>query len=698
MISQEAQASVGNWQEEVKKRRFELGLEEQDTIKINRICEEVTKIWKKTPPPYPYTPHDHTHCERVEEKIYQLLTTSELQKFSKIERFLLIASAWLHDIGMNPYALRKDPPWRRGMARTKSWNEETRKKHNERSSTFVEEKAKTLGLTDKDIKYLKKLCYFHRHRTYSELQKLDWETEDDKIHIKLLAAFLRLADALHIRDRFLVEQFQIYDALGLDPEARFHWLKSKFVHSILIDSKTHKITVLLRVPNTSKKCEKWIKPLRDLLELEAQDELDSLKDIFAEGAELGLPVYLSVKSGIQKSKMEEEEWSTLDETLNYLELFESVLSPNASAVITNIFKQIDLYLNLNDPTTVVDYLTDYEKDVLRPILDKRPCHVYLAKIDRLLIDVLKDEADATEKVERIKSTVQKWENDRESALETIPKIAYGTLAQGFPALLYGYSDTIVRCLAYILKEQKQSFKVYVCEGRTNTEYRYNNRIVFCDGIMYAEKLKEAEKTVNKALKRKKDNTLKINIQFVPDSAVSNLLTNKKISMILFGANGISPKGKVSHKLGHLAIADMAAGGKYATPIYVIAESMKIGLFEEKPDNQRENNWLTTDVHQEDKFEKIFNLSEGQGIKNLLYNPREDVVPPDRILKIITEKGPETPQEIWRHSEEELEMYKTLSYDGVVGMLDGIVEMLKQNANLLTGGQRIKLLTFLSHQI
>jgi translation initiation factor 2B subunit (eIF-2B alpha/beta/delta family) len=97
---------------------------------------------------------------------------------------------------------------------------------------------------------------------------------------------------------------------------------------------------------------------------------------------------------------------------------------------------------------------------------------------------------------------------------------------------------------------------------------------------------------------------------------------------LFGTNGINLKGEVSHGLGHLAIADMSK--EHGIPVYVIAESLKIGKdnaeFKRNPKNRRRETWYPTDVLFDD-------INESNN-----HNPREDIVPPNKITGIITERG------------------------------------------------------------
>lgn len=204
-------------------------------------------------------------------------------------------------------------------------------------------------------------------------------------------------------------------------------------------------------------------------------------------------------------------------------------------------------------------------------------------------------------------------------------------------LVYGYSSSVVTVLGALGDDVKENVEIIVCECSTKTKHRYDNKLLYCDGIKYFRELKERD--------------IK-NAYYTPDLCASNLFSKGKFNMerekereppknitkVFFGANGIDIKtGKVAHGLGHLAIADMAT--IYKIPIYVIAESMKIGDLEENPENQRKDPWYPTDV----LFDEINELNS--------YNPREDIVSPTDIksaggiLTILTENGSAPPNEL-----------------------------------------------------
>lgn len=623
-----------NQQEEFLNEMRKFLLTERDKKRLEKICEEIERIWRSCRPPYPYPPHDDIHCERVEERIYQLIPREDMkQALSSEEIFLLLASVWLHDVGMCPELFQDDPTGLRDPDEVRARDSEVRKEHADRSARYIKENGRRFNLSGVEINHLMKICLLHRHKAYKELNLEPWV--EDNVHRPLLIAYLRLADALHIPQRDEAREFKIYLSLGMGPISRFHWFKSRYVHNIEISPNEFKITIVLKRPPSILPDD--IKPLEIVLKKEVQDELDSIKDILAKGK---LSLYLTVEcTSNEVLDISEDDERQLKELLRNIELFDPTLTPNASSVIDNVLKQIRLFLEPpSEPNESIRYLNDYRRFVLADILEKRPCHVFLWKIADLLEEKLKASDGDRERIKNIEKKINEWERKRREALREIPKIAYGILADSFPVLLYGYSHTIVKCIEYYLKEKKKDIDIYICEGRTKTEYRYNNRLDYCDGIKYAEELKKIEKKVNDELENQGiKEKVRVKILYITDSCTSNLFSNHKVSKVLFGANGIGLNGRVSHTLGHLAIADMAA--IYRIPIYIIADSMKIGYLRERPELQRGNQWLTTDIEFESKVADFE-----------IYNPREDVVPPDRIELIFTEKGFTKPIEIRRYSE------------------------------------------------
>ena len=94
-----AMGEIAGKYEELFKKRGDI-LEGQDPERLKKIFDHVIDKWSGAPELKYYTLHDHRHSARVEEKLYELLPDEQFKKLTPEERFLLLSSAWLHDIGM----------------------------------------------------------------------------------------------------------------------------------------------------------------------------------------------------------------------------------------------------------------------------------------------------------------------------------------------------------------------------------------------------------------------------------------------------------------------------------------------------------------------------------------------------------------------------------------------------------------------
>lgn len=669
-------------------------LSDDDYNILNRMCMFLMDEWTKIRTAdkngeynrkYNYPSCDDTHSILVEEKIYELLmdivrpgtnlwtindryvkikkqgkqddptknndnsliSDIELKlrnrNFNQHEIFLLIASAWLHDAGMIPETA--------GAAVDIS---DLFDKHHERSQTYIELNKNKWELSDSTmISCLKEICLLHRHKYYDKLHEKHKAPEVKgklgNIRMGLLAAYLRLAGALQVPRKTEVKS---YMALGFkEPYSRFQWLKSQVAEGSTING--YKATIKLKEFNpVNEKDRKHLDVLKGIIRRELQNELDLTNKIFSEK---DVNFYTTAECDEDENHILENPSEFID-TLSSIELFEPTMSPTSSAVVGIVLDQIkkiimydkkDAFekLSINEKQDCLSELRLYNDEVLSDIVAKRSCHVPLKKIQTFLNKVLLglsgiSDAGINDIYNRIYKKIDEFTSVRREIETNLPNVAYSLIEDGLPILLYGYS----RCIIHIFKsaarnksegsEKIKNTPIYVCAATTKNEYRYNNRLVYNDGLRYIEELKP----VKESSAVSDDDIFSMNnIYYVADVCASNLFSKGKISKVLFGANGIDCNGYVHHTLGHLAIADMAH--KYGIPVYVIADSLKIGPIDTDPEEQRGNQWLTTDIDKEKYLDK----------NNVCtYNPRGDCVPPELITAIITEKGIVRPEEIQTH--------------------------------------------------
>ncbi len=191
--------------------------------------------------PADFTLHDEMHGFRVAERIADLIGVSRLREFSTTELALLLASAYLHDIGMTPgrghvqrhrgYLISGDAGQLTEVQRNKlqKWLDDhaegatpplatgipdsatlarvdelltyyCRSQHNDWSSAWIRENVAT---TDRELYFgfsddLIQLCRSH-HEGYDELIGPRFDAKligPDIVHPRYLAALLRIADIL----------------------------------------------------------------------------------------------------------------------------------------------------------------------------------------------------------------------------------------------------------------------------------------------------------------------------------------------------------------------------------------------------------------------------------------------------------------------------------------------------------------------
>jgi translation initiation factor 2B subunit (eIF-2B alpha/beta/delta family) len=586
-------------------------------------------------------------------------------RLEPVEVFLLLAGAWLHDVGMNPHLFaelsRSDPSLPQDLPRFVSRTEEAtlaadkivRDLHAERSGIYVRKMWRELGFTEDEAKAVAKMCELHRHEKYLELYREPWESGPLKVKVPLLVGYLRLADTLHIPGRENSPQFMDYLSMGLDPVARFHWFKSRYSSKTEVMPERYLVRTTLRAPVPGPSGKDWateLEPLQRVLATDIQNELDTVKDILAQG---GLTVYLKAECVIgQDDQMDADDVEQLGQLLNHVELFDPTFTPCASMVFDSVIRQVEVFLGARTPELQATYLRYYAANVLAVLQPQRPSHVFLARMRELLDDMLPRRAMADHTADReaialIRSAVAAWKKQKSEADAAIPELAYGILADADPVLVYGFSTTVISCLKHALERMRptrvgrRELVVYVCDCRPKTEYRFNNRLRHSDCMTYIEELVKADKQIEPPVRSRgtSPSRVRLKVAYIPDAGVSHLLAHGRgqVSRVLFGANGIDQTDfRVAHSLGHLAVADMARA--YGIPVYVFADSLKFGKLPKSPspatqgaavgrDIQRGNKWLTKDVEFEQKL---------VGLES--YNPRCDIVPPDRIEAIVSEKG------------------------------------------------------------
>lgn len=306
-------------------------LEGNDADRLETIRDHVRGKWSVAPELKYYTLHDDRHSERVERELYELLPDEQFRKLTPKERFLLLASAWLHDIGMIPDLF--------GEEDERLTEIEVRETHQERSERYINSTAvwPVLGLRPEETTSLGIICRYHRKT--EDLRKCNEKIPipGGQIRTRLLAAYLRIADALRIADLSGVpeREFRTNLIMGMGPESAFHWLKSKYAQGTSLAEERYTITIFLKRPNNSNEN---IEPLGNFLCEEIQEELDSSMDTLRQG---GLAFYQKVNYKTIDVPFSPDEIESLRWVLGQIE---TIFSTSASMAINSVLNNIQLIL------------------------------------------------------------------------------------------------------------------------------------------------------------------------------------------------------------------------------------------------------------------------------------------------------------------------------------------------------------------
>jgi len=211
-----------------------------------------------------YTVHSEGHSEAVI-KILDKLT--EGVNLSEYENFLLKCGAWLHDIGMlmregedifNPEVCNR-----------------IREEHHKRSAEYISKHLREIGLSDEtEATIIQWICYAHSSK--ADINKVPEEIHaaSENVRTRLLAALLRLADALDCReDRLPPEEYRRLPQIPQESQEEY-W-KHEIVERVEIKGSKIYVEKLLKykdhkennVANKVKeKIEEELNSVRDVLE------------------------------------------------------------------------------------------------------------------------------------------------------------------------------------------------------------------------------------------------------------------------------------------------------------------------------------------------------------------------------------------------------------------------------------------------
>jgi translation initiation factor 2B subunit (eIF-2B alpha/beta/delta family) len=448
------------------------------------------------------------------------------------------------------------------------------------------------------------------------------------IRSKLLAAIFRLADALNVdRSRFSSNDFEYFRNLGdFDAESRLHWMKSYVVSAIELNDLQHEIDIQIDVPFAWSKDRgkmEWpsrIENLASFIIADLEEDVLSVSKILYEN---DFPLFLDIKYSIHpipSMRYEQELWDVLNDLV-------VSSSPNTSRLIESTITAIEELIPVIGSAAVgerKEKITRY-RIAINDNLIKRPCHVGLKKIILLMtaienINVDRHQALTTNEksfysllLECLAKVVREQRKSTKNA--TPSEQIREALRKSTDLLLYGFSELVSQVIKEYVDPRSKEPKIHIFECRTKTQYTRTGRLLYHDAIRYAKRLRD-------------DLRLDKTITIYPDAMIGTLISNLKADsnsriIVLFGANAVNTDLSMVHSMGHLSLAEISK--EKNIPVYVIADSMKVGRVEHKPRERNEFFWLCPDRRQiDDLRRKRIELS----------NPNEDVIKSDKIEKIF----------------------------------------------------------------
>ena len=209
-----------------------------------------------------YTDHGLGHSEKVIKILNEL---TEGVKLSEYENFLLKCSAWLHDIGM---LMREgedinDP----------EVCDKIRGEHHKRSAEYISKHWREIGLSDEtEATIIQWICYAHSSK--EDISKVPEEIHaaGENVRTRLLAALLRLADALDCcKNRLPPEDYRLLPQIPQESQEEY-W-KHEIVERVEIKGSEISVEMLLKYKDHKEN------NVADKVKEKIEEELNSVRDV-----------------------------------------------------------------------------------------------------------------------------------------------------------------------------------------------------------------------------------------------------------------------------------------------------------------------------------------------------------------------------------------------------------------------------------
>jgi len=205
-----------------------IATDQEFTRSVINIAAIVAEIWEAPQHPF-YTGHDPAHSVRVLRYLGRLVARlPDDYRLSAGEIYILVAAAYLHDIGMQRYITGRTP-------------EQIRDEHAELGATWIIEsvadppRARDVGILKHYAELIAQVTRGHRAKDLNNPAYRDRRLSPypKPIRIAFLSALLQLADELDLTYERVSMPRMSYQEVPADSQV--HWYRHNFITDVDID-------------------------------------------------------------------------------------------------------------------------------------------------------------------------------------------------------------------------------------------------------------------------------------------------------------------------------------------------------------------------------------------------------------------------------------------------------------------------------
>jgi HAD superfamily phosphoserine phosphatase-like hydrolase len=201
---------------------------------LNSIKSSCNNIWER-PLMNWYTDHSMKHSQRIGEILSQLILrlSKYKQALNEQEKFILFASVYLHDIGMQ-YMKIEDVPL---DELSQEDYERIRVEHAKKSAEIIKANTDILNIPSEYRTYIADVSEGHSSKYFDVIIKKYSDkitySKNEILRIRLLTALLLLADELDLTSARV--NFNFLDIANISNISKLHWYKHSYIDAVIVN-------------------------------------------------------------------------------------------------------------------------------------------------------------------------------------------------------------------------------------------------------------------------------------------------------------------------------------------------------------------------------------------------------------------------------------------------------------------------------